>query len=79
MNEFELLALGRQAAKEAEEKKLVQMLKSARRAERNQILEIIENHKLLPTYSKAASEFSEELWENIKYRLRKEITGGKDD
>lgn len=47
--------------------------------ERERILKIMENHKLLPTYSKVAQEFSEELWENIKYRLWKEITGGKDD
>lgn len=47
--------------------------------ERERILKIMAEHKLLPTYSKAAQEFSEELWENIKYRLWKEITGGKDD
>ena len=47
--------------------------------ERERIIQIMENHKLLPTYSKAAQEFSQELWENIKYRLWKEITGTKDD
>ena len=47
--------------------------------ERERILKIIENHKLLPTYSKAAQEFSEELWQNIKYRLWKEITEVQDD
>ncbi len=47
--------------------------------ERERILKIMENHKLLPTYSKAASEFAEESWQNIKYRLWKEITGGKDE
>lgn len=46
--------------------------------ERERILKIIDDHKLLPTYSKAAQEFSEELWENIKDRLWKEITGGTD-
>ena len=46
--------------------------------ERERILKIMENHKLLPTYSKAAQEFSEELWENIKYRLTKEIEGDAD-
>ena len=47
--------------------------------ERERILKIMDEHKLLPTYNKAAQEFSEELWENIHYRLWKEITGGKDD
>lgn len=41
--------------------------------EQERILKIIENHKLLPTYSKVASEFLEESWENIKERLAKEI------
>lgn len=44
-----------------------------RQKERNRIIEILENHKLLPTYSKAASEFAEETWDNTKYRLIQEI------
>lgn len=43
--------------------------------ERERILKIMNEHKLLPTYSKAASEFSEELWDNIKWRLGQEIKG----
>ena len=46
--------------------------------ERERILKIMDEHKLLPTYSKAAQEFSEELWDNIKYRLSKEIEGQDD-
>ena len=43
--------------------------------ERERILKIMDEHKLLPTYSKAAQEFSEELWDNIKWRLGQEIKG----
>ena len=43
--------------------------------ERERILKIMDEHKLLPTYSKAASEFLEEAWDNIKWRLGQEIKG----
>jgi hypothetical protein len=43
--------------------------------ERERILKIMDEHKLLPTYSKAAQEFSEELWDNIKWRLGQQIKG----
>ena len=47
--------------------------------ERERILKIMDEHKLLPTYSKAAKEFSEELWDNIKWRLSQEIKGEPDE
>ena len=45
----------------------------AKLEEQERIIKVLENHKLLPTYSKAASEFLEESWENIKERLMREI------
>lgn len=45
----------------------------AKLEEQERIIKVLENHKLLPTYSKAASEFLEESWNNIKERLTKEI------
>lgn len=47
--------------------------------ERERILKIMDEHKLLPTYSKAAQEFSEELWDNIKWLLGQEIKGESND
>lgn len=44
-----------------------------RQKERNRIIEILENHKLLPTYSKAAQEFSEEFWQHTKERVINQI------
>lgn len=44
-----------------------------RQKERNRIIEILENHKLLPTYSKTAQEFSDEFWANTKERLINQI------
>lgn len=43
--------------------------------ERQRIIGLLQNHKLLPTYNKIVSEFSEELWQNIQQRLIKEIKG----
>lgn len=47
--------------------------------ERERILKIMEDYKELPLFSKEASEFAEELWQNTHYRLWKAITGGKDE
>lgn len=44
-----------------------------RQKERNRIIEILENHKLLLTYSKTAQEFSEEFWQQTRERLINQI------